>query len=106
MAEWHKDRNRQLKKRAVAEEFEHQQRQWTPRPDRVVPPRMSKAVLRAIGEEAVRQYAQEQLGRSDSSRGSLPNKSNEGRRNMSSDDIRKKTTGLLTVLDRRRNHVR
>jgi hypothetical protein len=62
MVDWNKDRNRQLRKRAIAEEFEHQQRQSAPRPDRKVRPRMSKVVLRAIGEEAVRQFKQDQHG--------------------------------------------
>jgi hypothetical protein len=68
MVNWNKDRNRQLKKRARAEEFEHKQKERAPRPDRRIRPRMSKAVLRAVGEEAVRQFKRDQRERSGSGR--------------------------------------
>jgi hypothetical protein len=68
MVNWNKDRNRQLKKRAAAEEFEHKQKEWAPRPNRRIRPRTSKAVLRAVGEEAVRQFRRDQRGRSGNGR--------------------------------------
>jgi hypothetical protein len=68
MVNWNKDRSRQLKKRARAEEFEQKQKEWAPRPDRRIRPRISKAVLRAVGEDAVRQFKRDQRDRSGSGR--------------------------------------
>jgi hypothetical protein len=56
MVDWNKDRNRQLRKRAQAEEVEHKIKEWSTRSRRNVPPPLSKATLRAIGEELVRQH--------------------------------------------------
>ncbi len=56
MVDWNKDRNRQLRKRAQAEEVEHKIKEWSTRSRRNVPPPLSKAALRAIGEKYVRQY--------------------------------------------------
>lgn len=56
MVDWNRDRKRQLRKRARAEEIEEKAKEWSTRPRRNLPPPLSKAVLRAIGEECVRQY--------------------------------------------------
>jgi hypothetical protein len=56
MVDWNKDRNRQLKKRAQAEEVEEKVNKWSAGPGRFYRPPPSKAMLRAIGEDLVRQY--------------------------------------------------
>jgi hypothetical protein len=56
MVNWNKDRNRQLTKRARAEEIEVKVKEWSTRPRPNVPPPVRKAALRTIGEELVRQH--------------------------------------------------
>jgi hypothetical protein len=54
---WTKDRSRQLTKRAVTEEVEEKMKEASTRRRRnVSPPPLSKAALRALGEECVRQH--------------------------------------------------
>ena len=57
-ADWTKDRNRSLKKRAAIEEFEEQQRLRICGHGPQVRIFQEKAQLRALAEEAVRQYLQ------------------------------------------------
>jgi hypothetical protein len=56
MVDWNKDRNRQLRRRAQLEEYEKNAKEWAPKPGWSPPPRVSKASLRAIGEELVREH--------------------------------------------------
>jgi hypothetical protein len=56
MVNWNRDRNRQLRNRAKAEEIQEKTKEWSARPRRYLLPPLSKAALRAIGEECVRQF--------------------------------------------------
>ena len=56
MANWTRDRNRQLRKRAIREECEAQQTEWAARARHKVRPRRSKAEARAIAEEMMLQF--------------------------------------------------
>jgi hypothetical protein len=58
MANWAKDRNRALKKRAATEDFDEQQRLRTSDHNSRVRIFQEKTKLRALGEEALRQYLQ------------------------------------------------
>jgi hypothetical protein len=60
MVNWNKDRNRQLAKRARAEEIEEKMKETAARPAHIRPS-VGKAALRAMGEELVRQY-EDRLG--------------------------------------------
>jgi hypothetical protein len=61
MVNWNKDRNRQLAKRARAEEIEEKMKETAARPARHIRPTVGKAALRVMGEELVRQY-EDRLG--------------------------------------------
>jgi hypothetical protein len=65
MVNWNKDRNRQLRKRARAEEIQEKVKEWSTRPRRNVPPPLSKSALRTIGEELVRQHKNKRRSGSD-----------------------------------------
>ena len=63
MVDWNKDRNRQLAKRARAEEIaEKMIEAAAANPSRSIPPKIAKATLRAIGEELVRQFKDSHRG--------------------------------------------
>src|SRR6476659_121062 len=62
MVNWHKDRIRQLKKRAIAEDIDDQRQLWAAQPRRNPHERTSKASLRAIGKELVQQHPKRPCG--------------------------------------------
>ena len=61
MVDWNRDRIRQLKKRAIAEDIDDQQKLLAAQ-SRTPPSHPSKVSLRAIGEEMVQQHEKNQRG--------------------------------------------
>jgi hypothetical protein len=63
MVNWTKDRNRRLAKRARSEIALAEIAKWSAGPGPKLPPPISKAALRAIGEELVRRYNKRSTGK-------------------------------------------
>jgi hypothetical protein len=62
MVNWHKDRIRQLKKRAIAEDIDDQRQLWAVQPHRKALVGRSKTALREIADQMAQQHTQKPCG--------------------------------------------